>query len=290
MSFSFIFQLLLNGIIAGAIYSLVSSGFSLIYTTNKVINFAHGAILVVSAYLAYLFFNIIGLPFVLASILAISLMVLVGYTCSKTIQKLRKKNVSTAMLLLASISILILIENGLLLVFGPKTKNYALFNTIHSIEIFGAIITPLEIAIILISSLLLFLLYYFVQKTKTGLKIRAVADESLLSESIGISSNKMKSIALIIASVIAGIAGILVGLEFKIEPFMGTGLIIKGFTGAIIGGVTSITGAIIGAFILGITENVGIAFLPSQFKDAITFMLLFVFLLFKPKGLLGGIK
>lgn len=287
---SFFLQLLLNGIIAGSIYSLVSSGFSLIYTTNKVINFAHGAILVLSAYLAYLFFNILGFPFVLAGIFAISLIVLVGYACSKTIQKLRKNNASNAMLLLASISILILIENVLLLAFGPKTKSYALFNTTQSIELFGAIITPLEITIILASLLLLFLLYYFIQKTKTGLKIRAVADESLLSESIGISSNKLKTIALIIASIIAGIAGILVGLEFKIEPFMGTGLIIKGFTGAIIGGVTSITGAILGAFLVGITENIGIAFLPTQFKDAITFTLLFVFLLFKPKGLFGGIK
>jgi len=125
------------------------------------------------------------------------------------------------------------------------------------------------------------------KKTKIGKAMRAVADNKDVAEICGISSNKIFAWSFAIGSVIAGIAGILVALEQNLEPVMGTNLMIKGFTAAIIGGVGSVPGAVLGAFLLGFAENFGIWFLPSGYKDAIAFVILFIFLLFRPQGILG---
>jgi len=151
----------------------------------------------------------------------------------------------------------------------------------------GAIITPLQIFIIITSFILLTLLFLFMKKTKIGKAMRAVADNKDVAAIVGISSEKIYKWSFIIGSAIAGIAGVLVSLEQNLEPTMGTGLIIKGFTAAIIGGIGNVPGAILGAFLLGLTENFGIWFLPSGYKDAIAFLLLFLFLLFRPNGILG---
>jgi branched-chain amino acid transport system permease protein len=125
------------------------------------------------------------------------------------------------------------------------------------------------------------------KKTKLGKAMRAVADNKDVAEVVGISAEKIYSWSFIIGSAIAGIAGILVGLEQNLEPTMGTNLMIKGFTAAIIGGIGSVPGSILGSFLLGLVENFGIWFLPSGYKEAIAFIILFIFLLFRPQGILG---
>jgi branched-chain amino acid transport system permease protein len=125
------------------------------------------------------------------------------------------------------------------------------------------------------------------KKTKLGKAMRAVSDNKDVAEVLGISAEKIYSWSFIIGSIIAGIAGILVGLEQNLEPTMGTKLMIKGFTGAVIGGIDSVPGSILGSFLLGLAENFGIWFLPSGYKDAIAFIILFIFLLFRPQGILG---
>ena len=125
------------------------------------------------------------------------------------------------------------------------------------------------------------------KKTRIGKAMRAVSDNRNVAEIVGISSERFYSWSFVVGSFIAGIAGILIGLEQNLEPMMGTGLIIKGFTAAIIGGIGNVYGAILGALILGLAENFGIWYLPSGYKDAIAFVILFIFLLFRPKGLFG---
>jgi len=117
--------------------------------------------------------------------------------------------------------------------------------------------------------------------------MRAVSDNKELAAIAGINQKRVSDYSFIIGSVLAGIAGILIGLEQNLEPTMGTTLIIKGFTGAVIGGITSVPASILGSYLLGLAENYGIWFLPSGFKDAIAFAILFLFLLFKPNGLFG---
>lgn len=281
-------QLLFNGIIAGAIYALVASGFSLIYSTCKFTHFAHGATIAFGAYFLYFFFADLGLSFWSAMILAIIFACILGWLMNKIVyKKLRKRKASNMILLIASFALLIFFESLILILFGADVKTIGFIKTVKGLEFLDAIITPLQIVIIVVSVILLILLYFFMKKTKIGKAMRAVADNKDMAEIVGISSEKIYTYSFIVGSIIAGIAGILVGLEQNLEPTMGTNLMIKGFTGAIIGGIGSVPGAILGSFLLGLVENFGIWFLPSGYKDAIAFVILFIFLLFRPQGILG---
>jgi len=202
-------------------------------------------------------------------------------------KQLRKRKTSSVILLIASFALLILLESLILLLFGADVKTIGYIKVAKGLEFFGAIITPLQIFIIASSFVLLGLLFLFMKKTKIGKAMRAVSDNKDVAEIVGISSERIYNWAFIIGSAIAGIGGILISLEQNLTPTMGTGLMIKGFTGAIIGGIGSVPGAILGSFLLGLAENFGIWFLPSGYKDAIAFVLLFLFLLFRPKGILG---
>lgn len=285
---SILFQLLINGLIAGAIYALVASGFSLIYSTCKFIHFAHGVVIAFSAYFLYFLFAILGLEFYISVLLSIVFASLLGYCLNFLVyKKLRDRKASDFILLISSLALLILLESLILMSFGAEVKTIGFIEFSKGIDIFGAIITPLQIVIIAVSVLLLFSLLLFMKKTRLGKAMRAVSDNKNVAEIIGISSEKIYAWSFIIGSALAGVAGILIGLEQNLEPTMGTSLIIKGFTVAIIGGIGSIPGAILGAFLLGIIENLGIWYLPSGYKDAIAFILLFLFLLLRPKGILG---
>ena len=284
-------QLLINGLIAGAIYALVASGFALIYSTCKFIHFAHGCTVAVAAYLLYLFFSLIGFNFWLAIILTIIFTAGFSWLTNKIIyQKLRKRKASNVILLIASVGLLILFESLILLFFGADVKTIGFIKIAKGLEFLGAIITPLQIVIIIVSVILFVLLFFFTKKTKIGKAMRAVADNKDVAEIVGISAKKIYAWSFVIGSAIAGVAGILVGLEQNMEPTMGTNLMIKGFTGAIIGGIGSVPGAVLGSFLLGLVENFGIWFLPSGYKDAIAFIILFIFLIFRPQGILGRKK
>ncbi|MFA6160243.1 MAG: branched-chain amino acid ABC transporter permease [Parcubacteria group bacterium] len=285
---SIILQLTINSLIAGAIYVLVAVGFSLIYSVNNFIHFAYGATIACGAYMLYFFYNILGLNFALAVILTILFTAFLGYLMNLIIyRQLRKRKTSSSILLIASVGLLILLESLIVVFFGAGIKNIGLFKTADAVEIFGATITPLQIFIVIFSFLLLFAVYVFIKKTKIGKAMRAVSDNKEVAEIVGISAEKIYSWSFFIGSAIAGTASVLIGLEENLSPIMGTNLMIKGFAAAIIGGIGSIRGAFIGAFLLGIVENFGIWFLPSGYKDAIVFILLFIFLIFRPQGILG---
>jgi len=280
-------QLLINGLIAGAIYALVAAGFSLIYSICKFIHFAHGSVIAVSAHILYFFFSILGLNFWISVILTIIFASIFGIFFNYIYHQLRKRKASNIILLIASFALLILFESLILIFFGADVKTIGFIKIAKGIEIFGAIITPLQIAIIICSILLFCLLFLLMKKTKIGKAMRAVSDNKDVAETVGISSEKIYKYAFIIGSAIAGIAGILVGMEQNLEPTMGTNLMIKGFTGAVIGGIGNVPGAIVGSFLLGLVENFGIWYLPSGYKDAIAFAILFLFLLLRPQGILG---
>jgi branched-chain amino acid transport system permease protein len=287
-------QLLINGIIAGSIYALVASGFSMIYSTNRFLNLAHGTMVTISAYFLYLLFSLWGVNFYLASLLTVVFAAFVGWLSYVAFYKqLKLKKASNAVLLIASIGLLILMENLMLLFFGADVKSLGFLEISKGYEIAGAIITGLQIVIVVSVLILLLLVFLFVRYSKLGKTMRAVADNPSLANILGINSDKISQYSFAIGSGIAGFAAILIALEQNIEPVMGMTLIIKGFTGAIIGGVTSLPGSILGSYLLGLVENFGIWYLPSGYKDAIAFVLLFVFLVFRPNGILGikkGIK
>ena len=281
-------QLLVNGLIAGSIYALVASGFSLIYATNRFVHFAHGTTVTVSAYLLYSLFTLAGLHFYISAFLTICGGAAIGWLSYALLYRpLKKRESSNAILLVASIGLMILLENLMLLFFGADVKTLGYLEVAKGIEFAGAVITPLQIVIILTALILLVALALLTKLTRFGITLRAVADNPELANISGVSSNKVAIQSFALGSAIAGLAAMLVALEQNIEPVMGTSLIVKGFTGAVIGGVTSLPGAVLGSYILGLAENFGIWFLPSGYKDAIAFVLLFIFLLWRPTGIFG---
>jgi branched-chain amino acid transport system permease protein len=287
------FQLLFNSLIIGSIYALVASGFSLIYSTNRFIHFAHGVSVAGAGYVMFLLFVILGIPFWLSIILTIIATAALGYIMFASIYApMRKRHSSNVVLLIASVGILILIENLILMLFGAEVKSIQRF-PLHGISVFGAVITPLQLIIFVVSLVILCGLFLMMKRTSLGRHMRAVADNPELARIMGINSRRIQAYSFIIGSALAGVAGILIGIEQNLEPTMGTMLMVKGFTGAVIGGVTSIPASVLGSYLLGFAENFGIWYLPSGYKDAIAFGLLFVFLLFRPTGIFGlnkGVK
>lgn len=284
-------QLLINGLVAGAIYALIASGFSLIYSTNKFVHFAHGTVSIFGGYILYGFYSLLGVNFWLAVLLAIISTSAIGYLLNLLIYKpLRKRKTSSSILLISSVGLLILLESLIQVIFGAdiKTIDYLQINT--GISIAGAFITPLQIYIVAVSVALFVLLFLFMNKTKIGKAMRAVSDNKDVAEIVGISAETIYSWSFIIGSAIAGIAGVLTSLEQNLESSMGTNLMVKGFAGAVIGGIGSVPGAIVGSFFLGLAENFGIWYLPSGYKDAIAFLVLFIFLMFMPSGIFATKK
>ena len=293
MEFPFL-QILFNSLIIGGVYALVASGFSLIYATNRFMHFAHGVSVIVAGYALFTFFSVLGVPFVIACVLTLFMSGVVGFLMYVLVyQPLRRRNSSTVIMFVASIGLLILFENLTHAVFGPQVRNVGLFEVKGGLRIGGAVITVLQIVIIVASAAVFAFLYFFMQKTRIGRNLRAVADNMELAAVSGLNVSRLMAVAFVLSSVLAGIAGILIGLEQNLSPAMGKYLIIKGFSGAVIGGLLSVPGAIVGSYVVGLAENFGTWFLPSAYKDAITFALLFLFLLFRPWGIFGvdrGVK
>ncbi|MDD2251275.1 MAG: branched-chain amino acid ABC transporter permease, partial [Candidatus Cloacimonetes bacterium] len=203
-------QLLINGLVAGAIYALIASGFSLIYSTNKFVHFAHGTVSIFGGYILYGFYSLLGVNFWLAVLLAIISTSAIGYLLNLLIYKpLRKRKTSSSILLISSVGLLILLESLIQVIFGAdiKTIDYLQINT--GISIAGAFITPLQIYIVAVSVALFVLLFLFMNKTKIGKAMRAVSDNKDVAEIVGISAETIYSWSFIIGSAIAGIAGVL---------------------------------------------------------------------------------
>ncbi len=284
----FISQFVFNGLITGAILSLVAIGFSLIYATNRFVHFAHGVVLAFGAHMLYVFFSLFGFPFVAAVFLTLVLSSFLGILVNALVYvPLRKRKASNAILLIASLALMILIENILLGVFGPGVKSIGFLTAQKGMSIAGAMVTPLQVLIMVSSLILLFIVWFFVKYTKSGRYIRAVSDHPELAMISGVPVHKIRMLGFAVGSLIAGLASVFVALEQNVSPFMGTNLIVKGFAGAVVGGMYSLPGAVLGSFLLGLGEHLGTMFLPSEYKEAISFTILFIFLLFRPQGILG---
>ena len=281
-------QLTVNGLVAGSVYALVACGFSLIYSANGFINFAHGVSVALGAYILYWLFTLLGAGFYVSCLLTVILSGFIGVAIYRIVYlRLEGRGASSVVLLVASLAVMILSENLIIMFFGSGVKTIGFIKVSEGLGFLGAVVSPLQATIFASSILLIAFLHLFLNKTKVGRDIRAAAANRELASIVGIDSRKTTTYSFFIGSLLAGVAGVFVGLEQNLEPTMGTGLMIKGFTGAVVGGVTSVPASILGGYLLGFAENYGIWFLPSGFKDGITFLILFVFLLLKPTGLFG---
>jgi branched-chain amino acid transport system permease protein len=280
-------QLIANGLIAGSIYALMAAGFSLMYALQRFMNIAHGASYVAGAFAAYATAAIGGQSLLLAFPVGIAVAMLVSLGTNLLVfEPLQRQKEKTYALLMASFGVFLLVEAFVLILFGANVKTFGL-PIRQGIAVAGAIVTPVQLVILATAPVVFAGLWIVLYRSKVGTALRATADHETIAKTMGVNVRAMRVVTALLGGALGGLAGILVGLEQNIEHTMGLTAVLKGLTAAVIGGIGNVPAAILGGYLLGLAENLGIWYLPSGYKDAIAFVLLIAFLLVRPHGFFG---
>ncbi len=291
-------QYLVNGITLGAIYALIALGYTMVYGILKFINFAHGDILMVGAYVGLLAYTALTavstsgawmlFSFFLALLASMAFCALLGVFIERVAYK-PLRNASRLAPLLSAIGVSFILSNGAAWIFGTHSRRfpYPFDNT--PLIIAGLYVTPHQVMTIAVSILMMIMLSSFVNKSRLGKAMRATSLDQDTSELMGIDANMVISMTFAIGSALAAVGGILAAFDFRVYASMGTMTGLKAFVAAVIGGIGNIHGAMLGGLILGILESVGAPLLgiPSSLSDAIAFAVLIIILLVRPDGILG---
>ncbi len=278
-------QLLVNGLIAGGTYALAAVGYSMVYGALRFINFAHGSVAMVGAYLAFgLAVGLLHLPVVLAAILAMVLTALLGVFIERVAYRPLRQAPKLAPLTTA-IAVSFVLDAAVMIVAGADIKTFSLPQQIYQ---FGPVyITSVQGIIIITSLVMMAFLYVLLARTKLGKAIRAVADDISLAEVAGMDSDWVISAVFAIGSALAALGGILIGLDTNLQPTMGFIITVKAFAAVVLGGLGNVEGAIAGAFLIGLVENLGVWYIPPVWKDTIAYAVLIIMLFLRPAGLFG---
>ena len=284
-----ILQYLINGISIGSVYAIIALGYTMVYGIAKMLNFAHGDIIMVGAYISFCVTNYLGLPAFISVIAAMAVCTLLGIVIEKLAYMPLRGTPSLAVLITA-IGVSYFLQNGAQLIWGSAPKNFASIVPLKPIFLAGGalVITGEVIVTILASVLIMVGLTLFTTKTKIGKAMRAVSEDRAAAQLMGISVNNTISMTFAIGSALAAIAGVLLCSTVPtLQPTTGAMPGIRAFTAAVFGGIGSIPGAMLGGILLGIIETFSKAYISTQFSDAIVFSVLIIILLVKPAGLLG---
>ncbi|WP_313757294.1 branched-chain amino acid ABC transporter permease [Tissierella sp.] len=282
-------QQLINGISLGSIYALIALGYTMVYGIINLINFAHGDIYMMGAYVGFALTTFLKLGFLPSLLISMLVCSILGVVIEKVAYKPIRNSTRIAALITA-ISVSLFLQYIMVYFVKPDTRTFPEVLKSRILTLFnGKIIIDIKnIYIILITIILMMSLQYIVHKTKVGKAMRAVSLDKDAAELMGIDINKTISITFAIGSALAGAAGVLVGVYYNtINPLMGAGPGLKAFVAAVLGGIGIIPGAVFGGFFLGMTETLVSAYGGSVFKDAVAFSILIIVLLLKPNGLLG---
>ena len=280
------FMQFINGLNIGSIYALIALGYTMVYGIAKLINFAHGDVIMVGAYISFISMKF-GLPWWLAVIISIVVCAILGVVMEKVAYKPLRK-ASRISLLITAIGISYLLQNAFQLIFGANPQPYHAFITLPALNLGGISIQANYYITFSVSVLLMILLTLFVNKTTMGKAMRAVSEDEGAAKLMGINVDTTISLTFAIGCALAAIAGILYANCYPmINPTLGSLPGIKAFIAAVLGGIGSIPGAVIGAFILGMVEAMTKAYISSQLTDTIVFAILILMLVFKPAGILG---
>jgi branched-chain amino acid transport system permease protein len=279
-------QLLVNGIIAGGTYALAAIGYSMVYSILKFINFAHGSVAMVGAYVVFgLTVTVLHLPIGLAFLISMILTGLLGVLIEKAAYK-PLRNAPKLAPLTTAIAVSFVLDAVVMMVAGTDIKTYDVKYQTYAI---GPIyITSVQILIIAASLFFMLALYFLLTRTKMGKAIRAVADDLSMAEVAGINADLVISSVFFIGSALAAASGTLIGLDTNLQPTMGFNITVKAFAAVVLGGLGNVYGAIAGAFVIGIVENLGVWYIPPVWKDSIAYGILILVLLFRPAGIFGS--
>ena len=286
------FSYLINGISLGSIYAIIALGYTMVYGIAKMLNFAHGDVIMVGSYMTFLMASSLGLPPVLAVLIAVVVCTVLGITIEKIAYKPLRKAPSLAVLITA-IGVSYFLQNSALLIFGANTKMFKSVVNLPVIKLAdGSINISGETQVTIVACVVIMLaLTTFIKKTKAGQAMLAVSEDKGAAELMGINVNRTISLTFAIGSGLAAIAGILFISQYEsLYPTLGALPGIKAFVAAVLGGIGSIPGAMLGGIALGIIESLSKAYISTQLADAIVFGVLVIVLLVKPSGLLGKMK
>lgn len=280
-------QVIANGLVSGCVYALIALGFGIIYKTTRVFHFAHGAIYTASAYAFYLFLIPLSLSPLLSIIFALIIGVLLGVGIESFLYyPLYKKRAPFAISFIASMGIYLFLINLIAMLFGNEVKilQPGLEKTYQS---FGVIFTRTQIVEVLVFLIVFSLFYVFMKKSGLGRLIRALSNNPELATVLGINVKKTRLLVFGLGSLLASISGLLVALDIGVDPNIGFQAVFVSVIAVIIGGVDVFEGAVLGAFLLGLIQNITVWKLSARWQEAITFGILILFLLLRPQGLLS---
>jgi branched-chain amino acid transport system permease protein len=295
-----IIQNLINALQWGSFYALIALGYTLVYGVLTLINFAHGDVFMVGAYIAFFvatfFLTAAGMSGWAALALTIPitmiLTAMVGVTLERVAYRpLRRKGANRLYVVITALMCGLILENGNLALLGASRKAFPTLIDVQVFNIGGVIFTDLKVAVIMTTILVFFLLQWIVTKTKVGMAMRAISYDKFAVPLMGIPMDNIIVFTFILGSGMAGLAGIMFAMSYPIlEPYMGALIGWKAFIAAVVGGIGDIRGAFFGGFLLGAVEILVVAFFPSTFRDLIAFSVLLVILAFRPTGFFGVAK
>lgn len=282
----FILQVI-NGLNIGSIYALIALGYTMVYGIAKLINFAHGDIIMVGAYAMYYCYSVLKLPVWLSILLSIVACAVLGIVIEKIAYK-PLRNASRISILITAIGISYLLQSMFHLTFTSNPKIFPNITTLPPIVFGNVTISANYYLTFFISVTFMIALDLFVRKSKTGKAMQAVSEDMQAAMLMGINVDKTISLTFAIGSILAAVAGILYcSLYPVVTPYVGALPGIKAFIAAVLGGIGSIPGAVLGGFVLGLVEALSKAYISSQMSDTIVFFILIIMLVFKPSGILG---
>lgn len=282
------FQQVINGLNTGSIYALIAIGYTMVYGIIRLINFAHGEIMMFGAYFAWIIAsNLVGLPFVVIIAIAMALAAVMGILIERVAyRKLRTAPRISA--LITAIGMSLLLQNAAQHIFNSQRKVFPKFITADPIVFGNVSISMVTIFTIVMSVSFMILLTLFIKRTKPGKAMRAVSQDKEAALLMGINVNSIISLTFAIGSALGALGGIFFSLAYgQVYHTMGIMPGLKAFVAAVLGGIGNISGAMIGGYIIGLVENLTKAYISSTWVDAIVFGILILLLLFKPSGILG---
>lgn len=280
-------QQFINGLSLGSVYALVALGYTMVYGIIKLLNFAHGDVFMVGSFTGYFIITNFGLGFLPTLLITMLVTGVIGVVIYQVAYRPLRKSSRIASLITA-IGMSYLLQNGMIYLAGPQTRSFPqiINNKLYTL---GPIrISTLQMLMLITTITLMISLYLIVHQTKLGKAMRAVSNDPSTAQLMGINANLVISFTFFLGSMLAGAGGVLVGLYYNtITPTMGVGLGLKAFIAAVVGGIGNIPGAMLGGYLIGMTEVMISAYGNSMTRDAIVYAILIVILLVRPTGILG---
>ena len=280
-------QFLFNGLISGILYSLLAIGFSLVYNTTKVFHIAAAAVYVFAAFMFYLFSFVLGLPLLVAAMIAIVLTMGLSWLSELAVYRpLKRRKTPNNVAMIASIGLMTVIVNLLAMFFGNETK--VVDNTMHDISVFsGLIITTPQKWKFFVGGLMIVVFLLFIELSSWGIRFRAVSANSVLYETLGYNLATVRSLAFLMSGAFIGVASCLSAYDIGLDVHMGMNVIINALVAMIIGGVGRFGTCVVGGITLGLLQQLTVYWFSSNWQNAVTFLLLLILLFLRPQGLAG---